>query len=63
MEKMKEYDINSLTKEDLAELLTAAGVQVDVLAEIEKDIQSGCPLNEDGTLNLTEYIAWLAPRV
>ena len=56
---MKRYDINALTPGDLAELLTAAGAESITAEEIEADISSGCPVDEENRINLFRYIEFL----
>ena len=36
----------------------AAGATIDI-AMLEADISAGAPVNQDGTLNLVHYAAWL----
>lgn len=55
-------DIERLTIRELSELLTLAGADRNVNEEIERDISSGAPVNEDGTINLKKYIAYLSQR-
>jgi len=49
----------SLTVEDLARLLSAAGAGRVVPEDIEADLQAGAPVGEDGRVNLVHYAAWL----
>lgn len=50
---------NSLSVEQAAQLLSAAG-QIRIPGEqITDDIEAGGPRNADGTLNLVHYAAWL----
>lgn len=56
-------DIERLTIRELSELLTLAGADRNVNEEIERDISSGAPVNEDGTINFKKYIAYLTQRV
>lgn len=44
---------------DAAQLLSSEFGQPIDQAWIEADIQHGCPLNPDGTLNTIIYCAWL----
>jgi len=45
--------------EDAARLLTkASGVRVDA-SQIRQDIEANAPTNDDGTINLVHYAAWL----
>jgi hypothetical protein len=59
--------ITALSVADLEKLLKRAGSRHVSEAAIKKDIESGCPANPDGTINLINYAAWLqvqapAPR-
>lgn len=52
-------DPNRLTPTQAAKLLSAAArVQIPV-DHIDDDINSGAPLNADGTISLIHYTAWL----
>ena len=44
---------------DAVRLLSRLGGKPISEATIRADIDSGAPLNPDGTLNLVEYAAWL----
>lgn len=52
---------NALTPEQLALLLTkgSANRWRATPQEVAQDLESGCPTNADGTLNLMTYCAWL----
>lgn len=50
----------ALSVADVARVLSAASGQLVTEAMIEADIQDGAPLNENGTLNVVRYGAWLA---
>lgn len=51
--------LTALTKEKLVKVLTQSGSREASLETIEKDIRAGAPVNEDGTISLLEYAAWL----
>lgn len=53
----------ALTPLQLAALLTRSGATSVTESSIRRDIDSGCPTNPDGTINLTHYIAWLVSEV
>ncbi len=55
-----EIDPNRLTPEQLAKLLSAAAKVRIPLEHIQEDVNDGAPTNDDGTLNLVAYGAWLA---
>lgn len=44
---------------DAAKLLSKAGGRVIRADQIEADIAAGAPANDDGTINLISYSAWL----
>jgi hypothetical protein len=44
---------------DAVRLLSRLGNKPLGEAKIRADIESGAPVNSDGTLNLVEYAAWL----
>lgn len=51
--------LTALQPEMLIQILKQAGsrlISAEILAE---DIAAGAPQNEDGTINLIEYAAWL----
>lgn len=49
----------ALTKEQLIELLTKVGSSTISAESLDADIAQGAPVNEDGTINLIHYAAWL----
>ena len=49
----------SLSVVHMHRLLTAAGGRPVTEEMIRKDIESGAPVNPDGTINLVHYTAWL----
>ena len=49
----------SLSPQQLARVLVAAGAASITAASIEADVAAGAPTNADGTLNLVHYAAWL----
>ena len=56
---MKRISLVALTKEQLIELLTKVGSSTISAESLEADIALGAPVNEDGTINLIHYAAWL----
>lgn len=50
---------NALSLADAARLLSRVGGQPVTLAMLETDIAAGAPTNDDGTLNLLHFAAWL----
>lgn len=54
---------SALSIDDAARVLTAAG-NVRIAPElIAADVDSGAPVNADGTLNLAHYAAWLVKEL
>lgn len=51
-----------LSVAEAAELLSAAGLGVVEADVIEDDVASGMPVNEDGTIDLVQYAAWLTQQ-
>ena len=49
----------ALPKEVAVRALKLAGSRTVTLEQIEEDIASGAPVNDDGTLNLIAYAAWI----
>ena len=54
--------ITSLEPGQVARLLSAAGQRSIDESMIRADIESGAPVNADGTLNLVHYTAWLVKQ-
>lgn len=55
--------LTALPPARLAEVLRRAGARHASQESIQADIDAGAPANEDGTVNLIEYVAWLAARM
>lgn len=53
----------SLTPEQTAQVLSAAGGKPVSEAMVREDIEAGAPTNPDGTINLMHYAAWLVAEV
>ena len=51
-----------LSVADAARLLARVGGQPISEAMIERDIDAGAPTNDDGTINLVHYAAWLVKQ-
>lgn len=56
---MKRINLIALTKEQLVELLVKVGSSTFTRDTLESDISKGAPVNDDGTINLIHYAAWL----
>jgi hypothetical protein len=48
---------------DLVRLLSRAGPRPVDEETVRRDIESGAPVNADGTVNLVHYAAWLVREV
>lgn len=55
--------ITALTPEKLGDILRRAGARHATPDAIQADIAAGAPVNDDGTVNLIEYAAWLVGRM
>ncbi len=51
--------LTEIRKEDLLVLLKKSGSRKATAETIEADIAAGAPVNNDGTINIIEYAAWL----
>ena len=51
--------ITAITPVQAAKILSTAGSRGITEAMIYSDIDSGAPVNADGTINLVHYTAWL----
>lgn len=51
--------IAKLTKEELVRLLKSQGSRTITEETLSANIEAGAPVNEDGTVNLIEYAAWI----
>lgn len=57
---MAELKITALKIEDVATVLQKSGSILATEELIQSDIDAGAPIqNEDGTINLIKYTAWL----
>jgi hypothetical protein len=56
---LKRINLIALTKEQLVELLVKVGSSTFTRDTLESDISKGAPVNDDGTINLIHYAAWL----
>ena len=55
----KSINITAMYRDKLAEILRKSGSRRVSSDTLEADIAAGAPVNEDGTVNLIEYAAWL----
>ena len=56
-------DPRAMTAEHAAKVLSAAGGRRITEEMIRADIDTGAPVNADGTINLVHYTAWLAKEM
>ena len=54
-----QFHIVTLPISDLVKIMKNAGSRYVSEDAIRKDINSGAPVNPDGTMNLVHYAAWL----
>ena len=53
----------TLTVEQAARLLSAVSTKAVSSDKLQKDLEDGAPTNEDGTINLVHYAAWLVKEM
>lgn len=52
-------NLSALTKAQVVTLLKNSGSTAMTSETLERHIESGAPISEDGTMNLVNYSAWL----
>jgi hypothetical protein len=52
-------DVTKLPKEDIVKIILASGAKEYSMEVLENDIKLGLPINDDGTINMFDYMAWL----
>jgi len=57
--QQEKMDPTRLTIEELARVLTASGQMEITPARVQKEVDEGFQLNDDGTINIIHYTAWL----
>ena len=55
--------ITALPPGKLCDVLRRAGARHVSPEAVQADIEAGAPVNDDGTVNLIEYAAWLVGRM
>lgn len=60
---MSEHNARALSVEELVRALKAAGSRTITEETVNADIAAGAPVNEDGTLDLFKYSAWVLKEV
>ena len=58
-----QVDPSRLSLEQASKLLSAAYRERIDVSKIQEDIDSGAPINSDGTINLVNYSAWQAEEM
>ena len=56
---MGEYKPKHLTKDEVVKVLKLSGSRTISLENLERDIAEGAPVNEDGTMDIIAYGAWI----
>lgn len=56
-------DPAKLNRKQLAQLLSKSGSTQASVEQIDDQISRGAPVNEDGTLHLVHFTAWLVQKV
>lgn len=55
--------LTTLSLEDAAKVITQTGGIRLTAADLKADVDAGAPVNEDGTISLIAYAAWLVREV
>jgi len=55
--------ITAMPPEQLADVLRRAGARHVTADTVQADIAAGAPTNDDGTMSLLAYAAWLVQRM
>ena len=56
---MADYKPKHLTKEQVVKVLKLSGSRTISSEALEADIEAGAPVNEDGTIDIIAYAAWI----
>ncbi len=56
---MSDNKPEALPKATLVEVLRRSGSRTASMERLEADIAAGAPVNEDGTVNIMKYAAWI----
>ena len=60
---MAENKPERLAKETIVEVLRRSGSRTVSLERLEADIAAGAPVNDDGTMNIFAYTAWIVKEL
>lgn len=63
MDKRENLSLTALSVPDVVRLLVKSGARNISEEKVRSDIESGAPVNVDGTMNVVHYTAWLAREV
>lgn len=55
--------ITAMEPRKISDVLQRAGARHVSPETIQADLEAGAPVNDDGTVNLIEYAAWLVQRM
>ena len=55
--------LTTMSVEDLAKLVSKASSKPLTVETLNRHIANGAPVNEDGTINIIHYTAWLTREV
>lgn len=53
----------ALSQEDVIKLLNRAGCRIMTMEMLQNDIDTGMPINANGTVNLVKYMAWMIKEI
>ncbi len=53
----------ALSPENLVKVLVKSGCRIMTLEMLRRDIDSGMPVNADGTVNLVKYMPWMIKEI
>ena len=53
----------ALSPENLVKVLVKSGYRAMTMEMLQNDIDSGMPVNADGTVNLVKYMAWMIKEI
>jgi len=59
---MSEYNARALKPEEVVNALKAAGSRTITAETLAADIGDGAPANEDGTVDIFKYAAWILKK-
>ena len=54
-----EFNVPQMSKADFIQVLRHYGCRTITEAKLDEQIAAGAPLNENGTVNIVNYTAWV----